>query len=114
MSLPVNQERRAMKIVKFCLMTGLAFGLPFAAAAQNVAKGSPGDIKYCTPWAGSYSSLYPAQEGMPVADAAILGRCDSDTRATIAALERKMKDKKIELPHDDRVAQPPGPSRNMQ
>ena len=28
-----------MKIVKFCLMTGLAFGLPFAAAAQqNVAE----------------------------------------------------------------------------
>jgi len=103
-----------MTIVKFCLMTGLAFGLPFAAAAQNVAKGSPADIKYCNALARSYSSLYPAQEGMPVADAAILGRCDSDTQATIAALERKMKDKKIELPHDDRVAQPPGSSRNMQ
>jgi hypothetical protein len=103
-----------MTIVKFCLMTGLAFGLPVAAAAQNVAKGTPADIKYCNALVRSYSSLFPAQEGMPVADAAILGRCDSDTQATIAALERKMKDKKIELPHDDRVAQPPGSSRNMQ
>jgi hypothetical protein len=32
-----------MKVVTFCLMTGLAFGLPFAAAAQNVAKGTPAD-----------------------------------------------------------------------
>ncbi len=37
-----------MKIVKFCVMTGLAFGLPFAVAAQqNVAKGTPSDIEYC-------------------------------------------------------------------
>jgi hypothetical protein len=103
-----------MTIVKFCLMTGLAFGLPFAAAAQNVAKGTPSDIKYCNALAKSYSSLYPAQEGMPASDVATLSRCDSDPQATIAALERKMKDKKIELPHDDRVAQPPGASRNMQ
>jgi hypothetical protein len=104
-----------MRIVNFCLMTAFAFGLPFAAAAQpNVAKGSPADIKYCNALAKSYSSLFPAQQGMPVADAAILSRCDSDTQATIAALERKLKDKKIELPHDDRVAQPPGSTRNAQ
>jgi hypothetical protein len=104
-----------MNIVKFCLMTGLAFGLPFVAAAQqNIAKGSPADIRYCNTLAKSYSSLFPAQQGMPVADAATLSRCDSDPQATIAALERKLKDKKIELPHDGRVAEPPGSTRNTQ
>ncbi|SRR5260370_27736052 len=104
-----------MRIVKICLMTGLAFGLPFAAAAQkNVAKGTPSDIKYCNALARAYSSLYPVNEGMPVADATTLSRCDSDPQATIAALERKLKDKKIDLPPDDRVAQPPGSTRNTQ
>jgi hypothetical protein len=51
-----------LKIVKFCLMTGLAFGLPFAAAAQqNVAKESLPDIKYYNALARSYSSLFPVQ-----------------------------------------------------
>ena len=36
------------------------------------------------------------------------------TQATIAALERKLKDKKIELPPDDRVAKPPDSTRNAQ
>jgi len=104
-----------MRIVNFCLMTGFAFGLPFAAAAQpNVAKGSPADIKYCNALAKSYSSLYPVQEGMTAADVATLSRCDSDPQATIAALEKKLKDKKIELPPDDRVAQPPGSTRKAQ
>jgi hypothetical protein len=43
-----------------------------------------------------------------------LSRCDSDPQATTAALERKMKDKKMELPPNDRVAQPPGSTRNTQ
>ena len=104
-----------MKIMKSCLMMGLAFGLPFAAAAQqNVAKGTPSDIKYCNALAKSYSSLYPANEGMPVADAAIMSRCDGDPLGTIAALERKLKDKKIDLPPDDRVAHTPGSTRNAQ
>jgi hypothetical protein len=104
-----------MRMVKFCLMTGLAFGLPFAAAAaQNVAKGTPSDIKYCNALAKSYSSLYPANEGMSVADATILTQCDSDAQATIAVLERKLKDKKINLPPDDRVAHTPGSIRNTQ
>jgi hypothetical protein len=103
-----------MKIVKFCLMMGLAFGLPFAAAAQqNVAKGTP-DIKYCNALAKSYSSLFPAQQGMPAADVVTLSRCDSDPQATIAALERKLKDKNIQLPSDARVAQPPGSTGNAQ
>src|SRR5882757_6752499 len=104
-----------MKIVKFCLMMGLGFGLPFAAAAQqNVAKGTPPDIKYCNALAKSYSSLFPVQEGMPAADVITLSRCDSDPQATIAALEKKLKDKKIDLPPDERVAQPPGSTRNTQ
>jgi hypothetical protein len=104
-----------MKIVKLCLVTGLAFGLPFAAAAQqNVAKGTPSDIKYCNALAKSYSSMFPVQQGMPASDVVTLSRCDSDPQATIAALERKLKDKNIELPPNDGVAQPPGSSRNAQ
>jgi len=104
-----------MKIVNLCLMTGLAFGLPFAASAQqNVAKATPADIKYCNALAKSYSSLFPAQEGMAVSDVVLLSRCDTDTQATIAALEHKLKDKKIDLPSDGRVAQPPGSTGNTQ
>jgi hypothetical protein len=51
---------------------------------------------------------------VPAADFITLSRCDSDTQATIAALERKLKDKNVELPPDDRVAQPPGSTRNTQ
>ena len=104
-----------MKIVKLYLVTGLAFGLPFAAGAQqNVARAIPSDIKYCNALARSYSSLYPVQEGMTASDAATLSRCDSDPQATIAALEKKLKDKKIDLPPDDRVAHTPGSTRNTQ
>jgi len=104
-----------MRIGKFCLMTGLAFGLPFAAAAQhNVATGTPSDIKYCNALAKSYSSMFPVNEGMPVADVILLSRCDSDPQATIAALERKLKDEKIELPPDNGIAQPPGSTRSAQ
>jgi hypothetical protein len=104
-----------VKIVKLCLMTGLAIGLPFAAGAQqNVARATPSDIKYCNALAKSYSSMYPVQEGMSGADTVTLSRCDSDPQATIAALEKKLKDKKIDLPPDERVAQPPGSTRNTQ
>jgi hypothetical protein len=103
-----------MKIAKFCLMAGLAVGLPFAATAQNVARGAPSDVKYCNALAKSYSSMFPVQEGMPVADVVTLSRCDTDTQATITALESRLKDKKIALPPDERLAQPPGSTRNMQ
>jgi hypothetical protein len=101
-----------MKIVSFCLMTGLAFGLPFAASAQQ--SGSPGDVKYCNALAKSYQSMFPLQEGMPVADVLALSRCDSEPKQTIALLEKKLTDKKIDLPHDDRVAQPAGSTGNTQ
>jgi hypothetical protein len=58
--------------------------------------------------------LYPVNEAMSVADATILTQCDSDPQVAIAALERKLKDKKMESPPNDRVAQPPGSTRNTQ
>jgi hypothetical protein len=103
-----------MKIVGFCLMTGLAFGLPFAASAQQSAAGGPGDVKYCNALAKSYQSMFPLQEGMPVGDVVTLSRCDAEPKATIALLEKKLADKKIDLPHDDRVAQPAGSMSNTQ
>ena len=104
-----------MKSVTFGLMTALAFGLPIAATAQqSIAKGGPSDVRYCNALAKSYSSLFPAQEAMAAPDVVLLSRCDTDTQATIVALEHKLRDKKIDLPSDDRVAQPPGPARNSQ
>jgi hypothetical protein len=104
-----------MKSVRFALMTALVLGLPVAATAQqNVAKGTPSDMKYCAALAKSYSSLFPAQEGMAASDVVLLSRCDTETQATITALEHKLKDKKIDLPADSRVAQPPGSTGNTQ
>jgi hypothetical protein len=113
-----------MKIVKFCLMTSLAFGLPFAAAAQqnvakgtpadNVAKATPADIHYCNALAKAYSGMWPDNEGMNVAASVTLGQCGTDTQKTIATLEKMLKDQKIELPPHQGVAQPPGSTRNMQ
>jgi len=98
-----------MKTPSLCLITVLTFGLPLAASAQqNVARGAAADVKYCNALAKSYSSMFPAQEGMAASDVVTLSRCDTDTQATIATLEKKLGDKKIDLPHDDRVAQPPG------
>ena len=102
-----------MKIVNFCLITSLAFGLSHAAAAQqNVAKGTSSDIKYCDALAKAYSSMWPVQEGMTVANAVTLSRCETDTQTTIATLEKKMKDQKFELPPREGVAQRPGSTGN--
>jgi hypothetical protein len=103
-----------MKIVSFCLMTGLAFGLPFAASAQQNGAAGAADIKYCNALAKSYQSMFPLQEGMPVGDVVTLSQCGTETKATIAQLEKKLADKKIDLPHDDRVAQPAGSRGNTQ
>ena len=86
-----------MNIVKFCLMTSLAFGLPFAATAQqDVAKAAPSDIQYCHALSHAYSYMWSNNEGMPVAEAFVLGQCEGDTQKTIATLEKMMKDQKIE------------------
>ncbi|HEV7543618.1 MAG TPA: hypothetical protein VGO42_03645 [Reyranella sp.] len=98
-----------MKIMKFCVMTSFAFGLLFAAAAQqNVAKAAPSDIEYCHTLSRAYSYMWSTNEGMPVAEAFALGQCDTDTQKTIATLEKRMKDQKIELPPRQGVAQAPG------
>jgi hypothetical protein len=98
-----------MKIVKFCLMVGLAFGPPLAATAQQaVAKATPSDIQYCHALSRAYSYMWSSNEGMPVAEAFALGQCDTDTQKTIATLEKRMKDQKIELPPRQGVAQAPG------
>src|SRR5262249_17789507 len=97
-----------MKIMNVCLMTGFAFSLPFAAAAQqDVAKASPADIQYCHALSHAYSYMWSNNEGMRVGEAFTLGQCDSDTQGTIATLEKKMKDQKIELPPRQGVAQAP-------
>jgi hypothetical protein len=101
-----------MKIVGSCLMAGLALGLPFAASAQQSA--APGDVKYCNALAKSYQTLWPLQEGMPVGDVVALSRCDTEPKPVIAMLEKKLAEKKIDLPHDDRIAQPPGATGNTQ
>jgi hypothetical protein len=51
---------------------------------------------------------------MPVGDVVTLSRCETEPKAVIALLEKKLADKKIDLPHDDRVAQPPGSTANTQ
>jgi hypothetical protein len=101
-----------MKVLSLCVVTGLAFGLAASALAQQAA--SQGDVKYCNALAKSYQSLFPLQEGMPVNDVVTLSRCDTAPRETIAMLEKKLADKKIDLPHDDRVAQPPGSTGSSQ
>jgi hypothetical protein len=96
-------------------MTGLAFGLPFAANAQpNVAKATPSDIEYCNALGKAYSRMFPVQEGMTAADVTTISRCDTDPRTSIATLERKLKNQRIELPPHEGVAQPPGSTRNTQ
>ena len=88
-----------MNIVKFYLMTSLAFGVPFAATAQqDVAKAAPSDIQYCHALSHAYSYMWSNNEGMPVAEAFVLGQCEGDTQKTIATLEKMLKDQKIELP----------------
>ncbi len=103
-----------MKTSTLCLAAGLALSLPFAASAQQNTASSAGDVKYCNALAKSYSSMFPVQEGMSVGDVMTLNQCDSNARATITVLEKKLADKKIDLPHDERIAQPPGSTVHTQ
>jgi hypothetical protein len=109
----MSKGGHAMKFVKACVATGLAFGIPFGAAAQQPAGTQP-DIRYCNDLAKTYSSLWPAMEAMPAADAVAINRCNTDPRAAIAALEVKFRAKKIELPPHEAVAHQPGPTRPTQ
>jgi len=65
---------------------------------MNVAKASPSDISYCKALGRTDSRLFPVQEGMPATDVTTMDRCDIDPQASIATLEKKLSDKKIELP----------------
>jgi hypothetical protein len=103
-----------MKVVSICLMTGLGIGVAASAFAQSATGGAAGDIKYCNALARSYQGMVPAQEGMTASDVVILSKCESEPKSTIAVLEKKLTDKKIDLPHDDRIAQPAGSRGNSQ
>jgi|SRR5215469_8427251 len=103
-----------MRIVSFCLVAGLGLGMATSAFAQNAAGGAAGDVKYCNALARSYQGMVPVQEGMPASDVVLLSKCESEPKSTIAALEKKLTDKKVDLPHDDRLAQPPSSTRNTQ
>jgi hypothetical protein len=102
-----------MKIVGLCLMTALSFGLPFAASAQQGGAGG-GDVKYCNTLARSYQSMLPTQESGLAGEAVAVSRCDTEPKATIAFFEKKFADKKMDLPHDDRAAQPASAPGNTQ
>src|ERR1700730_1144289 len=98
-----------MKFAHTCLVTSLVIGIPCAGFAQQ-SKGSPSYIKYCDSLSKAYSSLFPAMEAMPVSDAVMMNRCDTDTRVSIAMLEQKLKGKKIEPPPHESFAQQSGSS----
>ena len=103
-----------MKIAGLCLMTALAFGVPFAASAQQSGAGGAGDVQYCNSLARSYQGLFPSQEVGLASDAVAATRCDAEPKVTIAFFEKKFAEKKIDLPHDNRAAQPPGSPSNTQ
>jgi hypothetical protein len=100
-----------MKIVGVCLLAGFACGFGGSAFAQQ-SIATPGDVKYCNALARTYQSMQPVQEGMPASDVVTLSQCESNPRQTIAVLEKKLTDKKIALPHDNRIAEQPGSSGN--
>jgi len=59
-------------------------------------------------------SLLPVHQGVRVSDTVMLNGCASDTKATIAALEHRMADEKIDLPQHpaptgSEIAQPQAP-----
>jgi len=94
-----------MRVLNYCLIAGLTFGLPLAATAQQPAgKGSASDVKYCQTLAQSYGSMLPAQEAPMAGNTVPLSRCETDTQGTIAMLETKMKAQKFDLPPRDGVA----------
>jgi hypothetical protein len=84
------------------LATGLAFT---ASAQQSVESDSHADSRYSSTLARLYQSMHPAQEGMSASDVTPLDGCATNTRATIAELQKKLTDKKIALPPEPRVAQ---------
>ena len=104
-----------MRIANLFLVMSVVSGFSVVAAAQqNATGGKAADIKYCNALVRSYQGAHPVQQGMPASDAVTLSRCNTDPGPTIAELERKLTDKKITLPPDERgVAQQPSPRGNQ-
>jgi hypothetical protein len=98
-----------MKPTVPCLVIAVTLGVAHAAVAQQAIAGDAPDMQYCRTLARTYQSLHPVQQGMRVSDAVMLDGCERDTKATIATLERRMAEQKIDLPQHPAVAQTPVP-----
>jgi len=93
-----------MKPTVPCLIIAVTLGVAHAAAAQQAIASDADDVQYCRTLARTYQSLHPVQQGVNVSDAVMLNGCESDTKATIAALEHRLADQKIDLPQHPAVA----------
>ncbi len=93
-----------MKPTVPCLIIAVTLGVAHAAAAQQAIASDAADMQYCRTLARNYQSLHPVQQGVRASDAVMLNGCESDTKATIAALEHRMADQKIDLPQQPAVA----------
>jgi hypothetical protein len=91
------------------LIIAVTLGVAHAAAAQQAVASDAADMQYCRTLARNYQSLHPVQQGVRASDAVMLNGCESDTKASIAALEHRMADQKIDLPQHPAVAQTPAP-----
>jgi len=98
-----------MKATVPCLIIAVTLGVAHAAAAQQAIASDAGDMQYCRTLARTYQSLHPVQQGGRASDAVMLNGCDGDTKKTIAALEHRMADQKIDLPQRPAVAQTQAP-----
>ena len=98
-----------MKPIVPCLIIVVTLGVAHAAAAQQAIASDAADRQYCRTLARNYQSLHPVQQGVRVSDAVMMNGCENDTKATIAALEHRMADQKIDLPQQPVVAEPPAP-----
>ena len=93
-----------MKLTVPCLIIAVTLGVAHAATAQQAIASDAADMQYCRTLARNYQSLHPVQQGVRVSDAVMLNGCESDTNATIGALEHRMADQKIDLPQHPAVA----------
>jgi hypothetical protein len=104
-----STKELTMKPTVPCLIIAVTLGVAHGAAAQQAIASDAADMQYCRTLARNYQSLHPVQQGVRASDAVMLNGCESDTKATIAALEHRMADQKIDLPQRPAVAQPPDP-----
>jgi hypothetical protein len=98
-----------MKATVPCLIIAVTLGVAHAAAAQQAIAGDAADMQYCRTLARTFQSLHPAQQAPRASDTVMLNGCDGDTKKTIAALEHRMTDQKIDLPQHPGVAQTQAP-----